>query len=294
MQRAFGGYTVIEVMIFLAISGALLALTIVSIKGQAAHTEFTSSMNNVNSKFQSWIDEVSNGYTGAQIAESSNYICKADFSKHPVLQPAGAPGLAGVGSNSECIVLGKAVQIVTNALPDYGNTIYAYTILGLRTYADSSGISLLSDSISHSNPAAAVSAGADLTEEYKIPDGARVLSIKKPNSGVLNGSRVVGFFTGFKGKNVDVSGGFNNGSSVVQSIQYPFKQDVPPRDATLLDCFKLASSCSPGLNPDPPALTEWDICFGSTRNTDKAMLAILSSNGLGASTKLTMDAGALC
>src|SRR5438132_8093391 len=65
MQRLLpGGYTLIEVMLFLAISSVLLAVSIVVVQGQSGAAEFKTSVDDVNQKLQQWIDQVHNGLSG--------------------------------------------------------------------------------------------------------------------------------------------------------------------------------------------------------------------------------------
>ncbi len=61
MKWAAGGYTIIEVLMFLAISGLIFVTTMVAIRGQAAHSEFIAGTNDINTKLQQWINEVVTG-----------------------------------------------------------------------------------------------------------------------------------------------------------------------------------------------------------------------------------------
>src|SRR5476651_427700 len=110
MQRADFGYTIIEVMIFLAISGLLFLSAVVAVGGQQGHTEFSTSMRDTNSKVQSWIDEVDTGLSDSDFSTSGNrqVSCSLDPSTGgPVLTSTGGTNI-NRGSNSACVFLGKA------------------------------------------------------------------------------------------------------------------------------------------------------------------------------------------
>jgi hypothetical protein len=143
MRPPGGGYTLIEVMLFLAISLAILVTSIVVVGGQEAHAEFSTSMNEINGKVQQWIDEVANGYSANGSSNSSaigNYTCSLGTvekqNNTPVLSLSPSGGNAR-GANPECIFLGKVIQI--NNQDQYSDSIYAYTMLGRRTSVDTDG-----------------------------------------------------------------------------------------------------------------------------------------------------------
>src|SRR5205814_2186232 len=76
MRSNGGGYTIVEVMIFLAISSLLFVAASIAIGGQQAHTEFNTAANDTNTKFQQWIDQVANGFTSSTASGlPSNVTC---------------------------------------------------------------------------------------------------------------------------------------------------------------------------------------------------------------------------
>jgi type II secretory pathway pseudopilin PulG len=289
MQRAFGGYTLIEVMIFLAVSSVLLFVTVGSIRGQQAHTEFSSSINDVNSKFQQWIDTVSNGFSGNTADTSSNLVCHLDGTNHPKLMNAASGNAAG--ANPDCVFLGKALQINTDTGSSDSQHIYAYTVLGRRTFL-SSGVQSTVDNLVDANPKAAIFPGvADLTEDYKIPNGLKVISV---NSTVNPGSRLAGIFTSF-----NTSGNSkNNGSTSIMAVQYPMTSNWPGKNSNVLDCLEFApfpgDPCKSPPTTNGWPMKTWQICFGSTANDDRGLLAINSSNGFGASSHIDKTGPGAC
>ncbi len=299
MQRSRAGYTLVEVMVFLAVSSVLLAMSIVVVRGQEGHTEFTSSMNDVNSKIQHLVDGVVNGLSGSTAsATASDYNCKVEPSSGYAYLDLVGPGQGSArGANPECISLGLVIQVNDDrASPQYSNQITTYTVIGRRTYQTDAGTTDIVDNLVSAKPVAAVfppPVGIDLTQTYKIPNGARILSVSSTNSGgVVSNSHMAGFFNSFNSEaNSFVGGGSNlvrNGNLSLLTVQYPLA-DTSPGLGDATKCIKL----DPTTNCVPPIgqsnlwpMNTWQICFGSTRNDDKARLTFSSTNGLGASTKL--------
>jgi hypothetical protein len=270
-----GGYTLLEVMIFLAVSSLLLFFTNVVFSGQAAHTEFVASMNNVNSKMQEWIDGVGNGLTGSTSAADShlgNYVCTIDpVTNSPKLTSPQFSNGNAAGTNLPCIFLGKAIY--ANDV-NYKTSLTAFTVLGKRTY--NNGVStVLADNLRNANPTAAAflvpgdlaTPSIQLKEEYKIPNGAQIRHAwSSTNAAAIPHDTLGGFF-------IDPS----NASNSLLTVQYPFSAGINPTDSAAPD----------NLWP----MATWNICFESTRSDERALLQVISSNGHGATTNLKLGRG---
>lgn len=121
MKRPQSGYTIIEVMIFLLVSAALLGSVITLISGRTERTRFTQSVENMERRLQDLLNDVSTGY----YPTTGNFACEA--------------GSAGIvftpnrqveqGSNRDCIFLGKALSFSSSSYD-------AYTMVGLRNSGD--------------------------------------------------------------------------------------------------------------------------------------------------------------
>ncbi|HSW99822.1 MAG TPA: prepilin-type N-terminal cleavage/methylation domain-containing protein [Patescibacteria group bacterium] len=97
------GFTIVEVMIVLAVSGGLFIAAAILISGKQNQAGFNSAIQQIQVQIQQTINDVSSGY----FPNSSNFQCTA---------PNGGPlSLTGVGSNAQgtnvgCVFAGKAVQ----------------------------------------------------------------------------------------------------------------------------------------------------------------------------------------
>lgn len=116
-----GGFTVIEVIIVLAISGALFVSAAIMISGRQNQTAFDQAVQQVHSQIQQALNEVSTGY----YPNNTDFQCTALINGSP---PTLSAGNTGQGANSGCIFLGKAIQFtVENHDPEQ---FAIYTITG--------------------------------------------------------------------------------------------------------------------------------------------------------------------
>jgi prepilin-type N-terminal cleavage/methylation domain-containing protein len=116
------GYTIVEVMVVLAVSGVMFVIAAGFINGKQQRAAFTSGVNGMASQVQNVIEQVTDGkYSDIPLN------CNANASgPHPTL------GSSQQGTNSECVFLGKLLRFDSNS-PDY--TISS--LAGIRSTGDS-------------------------------------------------------------------------------------------------------------------------------------------------------------
>lgn len=117
-----GGYTIIEVMMFLLISTALLGSTTAMISGRQERIRFTNSVETFEQKMKDILNDVSTGYYPS--AESFN--CEPDGAGGIILNSGGNDNEKG--TNTGCVFLGKAIELKSGAGSEY-NT---YTVVGAK------------------------------------------------------------------------------------------------------------------------------------------------------------------
>jgi hypothetical protein len=291
MKAPAGGYTLLEVMLFLAISSTLFAATVAVIRGQSTQAEFSTSVNDVNSKFQQWIDDVSNGFTGTSAGSSdadANFTCQiagVGTGRSPQLQAGGLTNARG--TNSDCIFLGKAI-LVNQA--SNNTQIVAVPIVGLRVDDEGEVINNIQDT----EPIAAINApgnlsDVDLSDRYTIPHGTKVLSVRDqacPPAAIC--SHMAGFFT-----SMDSSSGSQN----LLAVQYPYLHtDGNIDDDNVYQCIMLEreAECKTPPTKNLWPMNRWDICLATVRGNNRALLSIISSNGLGAKIKMVTGKSDVC
>jgi prepilin-type N-terminal cleavage/methylation domain-containing protein len=120
------GFTIIETLIVLAITGGLFAAVALTLSGRQARTQFEQSIQEVKSQIEQTINEVATGF----YANTGNFRCNAGGSG-PIL----TAGTTNQGENTGCIFLGKAMQFdMTGTDPEQ---FKVFTVAGLQR--DSAG-----------------------------------------------------------------------------------------------------------------------------------------------------------
>ncbi len=119
------GFTIIEVIIFLSISMALVAGTVVLFNTRIPRSQFSQGVNDLASKLSSSANDVANGF----YPSTSNFTCTNGTI---------SSGSTEQGKNAGCLFLGKAIQFAPNpsctTIPggDKCDAINVYTIYGRR------------------------------------------------------------------------------------------------------------------------------------------------------------------
>lgn len=225
MRRLVGGYTLIEVMLFLAISLVIFAVSVVVVRGQAGESEFRTSVDAVNQQLQQWIDQVQNGLSsstsGSSAAETA-FKCTTNTSsgvRYPELNSGGGGNQRG--ANPDCVFLGDAI-LVNNQTAD-SNHIFEIPIVGLRVNDQGD----LSSSIADSHPIAAIpdaNSNVNLSQTYTIPNGTRVLWAGTSSSCATVTSNSCSYLTGFFTSLSSGAGSQAGGAQSLLAVQYPFYQ----------------------------------------------------------------------
>lgn len=282
MQRVSSGYTIIEVLIFLAISGVLILSSIFFLSGREASNQFAASMRDMQSKMQDWINDATTGFAGSANASSglgtANCNTPSQGGRPRIMASGGGP------NTPDCIFLGKAIQFTDdNSPPTSGqeSKVYAYPIFGTRVNPSGDLVSNLTEAM----PVAADGVGnngtAKLTEEFDLGGSTKVLSIKSAGGT----SHMAAFFLSLGQQTIGI-----NGNEDLAAWQYNLPSNALPanQDGPNGDVEKCVDMISPCGNPVP--LQNWQICFGNGNNNDTAVLTVSSDTGLGATTDLVFKA----
>lgn len=115
------GFTIVETLIVLAVTGAMFLLAVIAISGKQNQAEFDQAINDIQSQIQQQIDQVAAGdYTN-----TGNFTCNGASGNLNI-----QPGTNQQGSNDGCVYLGKVLQFgVRNTDPQQ---YIAYAIAGLK------------------------------------------------------------------------------------------------------------------------------------------------------------------
>ena len=277
MRSESRGYTIIEVLIVLAISGAILSSSIGVFSGRKGATEFSQAMYDLQSKFQNYANSVSS----ASLPSGEAYICKVsgltDGKVYPVL--SAAPAGAVDTTNQDCIYLGQAIQIIPGS-----DTIYNYPVFGLRTVHNGSVDSGdLPSTPAEANPEPALdSSDPDrtkflLVESYQLLNGLSLVSATA--AGSPGEQDLLTFYSSLQNNNT-------SGSQITASARsYAFGSN-DAKSARLRSCIE-GSSC--GASTENPLIGKsWNLCVQNSTGSKKAQLSI-QGTATGITTRLNLE-----
>jgi len=262
------GYTIIEVMIFLAISGVMFIMAAVFIQGKQQRAEFTQGMHDTNAAIQSVINDVANGFYPSR----GDFKCTAALNTAPTFPPSGQ---APEGTNQGCVFMGKVLQFDASANP---SAYRVYSVAG-RQYA------VGSTSIAPGSFAQALPRVVDASTENDTLDwglsvtGLCDLNTLSTNShcNTQNSIGALGFFGSF-----DASQGQQSGAQLVGVTLVPGSQ-LGDNDSTIhQDIINMGTTIPPTVPESNPNIL---LCFDGGDGQHGAIV-IGGSNGQQLSTDL--------
>ncbi len=193
------GYTIVEVMIFLAISGFMFIIAATFVSGKQSRSEFRQGLNDLNSQVQQAISDVSNGF----YPSNGDFSCQASTSGVPVFTIAPNE----TGTNQGCVFLGKVIQFNT------GSSSYKVLSVAGRQFAPNSNDVAASFSDAMPRVVRPPTSPVDLTQTTPLNWGLSVSKII--NEGSVVSTLAIGFFGGYSNYN---SGGLQSGAQSVVTI----------------------------------------------------------------------------
>lgn len=246
--KTSSGYTIIEVMIVLAISGAILGSAILLFQGSQGRTAFDVAVQDANSEITSAIKEVNT----AVAAFPGQYNCTASGAG-PVVSP---PSTNNQGTNTGCIVLGQALW-------PHGSQIDSYTVVGCQykncdsTQGDPA---TLTGALSRTHT-------TYLKQTYTM-SSATVLSSKVTSTGTP--SSLIGFY-------INLSGSPIEGSTTVLQLNSYSGFNSATGDSGVDNCLK--NGCGA-----PALVNQWTLCLQSPYDNSRTATINVNSTSRGIST----------
>ncbi len=117
--RNHNGFTIVEVLIVLAVTSAILISALTLISGSQSKTQFNQAINDINQQIGSTANNVANGYYSNTI---QNKKCTASAAGDEV--PKFNTGAGALGANAGCIYLGRVIQFTK------GEEFYFHNVVG--------------------------------------------------------------------------------------------------------------------------------------------------------------------
>lgn len=227
-NRQLLGYTIIEVMIVLAVSGLIFLMAISFISGKQEHSSFVAGVDQMASEIQDTIQQVGSGeYSDIPINCTPGNGVVPDIS--PTFSGTPSP-TQGQGTNSGCVFVGKFIHFWTASGP---SSYEVFTLAGNRLIGGTT------------NPAASISdvapvpvyptdpynAEYDLTTQDTIPENLKIdttgsiqgITVDDSSGGVHPGVFGFGFMEslGSIATGGDDSGTYLSGGQTIDLIYAP-------------------------------------------------------------------------
>jgi hypothetical protein len=164
------GFTIVETLIVLAVTGFLFVIVAVLIGGKQNKTQFSTGTRDVESRLQTIINEVANGY----YPNTGNFKCDNVAGVPKVVSVIGLP--KEQGTNKDCIFLGKVVQFSPDDISV--EAFHVYSVVGLRLNSSGDPVKNLTEA----NPRLIKLTGS--FEEQTMPFGMKAVdSVADSNTG---------------------------------------------------------------------------------------------------------------
>jgi len=276
------GYTIVEVMIFLAVSASLFVVAAAVISGQQGKSEFAQSLNDIESKIRDVANDVSNGF----YPNTNNFKCTTDGSGSGPAITANAGGTQG--TNFGCIFVGRVLHFGVSGTNSIGYNLY--TVAGQRLVGGSG--SNEATSLSETKPVAVAidtngKSAVNAFDDLKLQSGMMVSKMYYTIGATTTNITALGFFSTFSSY---ANGNLSSGSQSIQLVPIPGPTTTPLNTlssqtaADLIDSFTSAAYDS---NPANGVV----ICFASGGSNQYGQITI-GSNGRALTTKRTVGTGA--
>ncbi len=190
------GYTIVEVMIFLAVSSVMLVAALLLVNGQQNKTEFSQAVRDLESRLQDISNDIATGFYSRAGDMRCSYSTPGNPSSGVHLTPA-----AGVeqGANSDCIFIGRVIQFAPD---DKRSKLRIYDVVGGRQNAAKQEV----DSIQSALPVAIFpgpppnGSAPDFSQEVELGGILRIEEVKytADSGGPTFDTAGIGFFSTFK------------------------------------------------------------------------------------------------
>lgn len=285
VKTQLGGYTIVETLIFLAVSATMFLMAMGLIRGQQNKAEFTNSVREVESRLIELTNNMATGY----YQNTANFSCTVDGTNKPVF--SASPNEQG--ANKDCILVGTVIKF--NADDSYDQ----FTVAGARKFG-----STLVTKLSDAQPQAVYEAGgvpiSNVAPHNVTLYGSKLGCIAKAASCTpgANTAAAVGVFASLSA----VGTGINTQGSSVQSdlIFYPSstvdKSDNNPASVATKISSPVTSYDTAFLAANQNPASGVTICLLSGTTDQYALLHLGGQTGAGNKLAVTTEikSGSTC
>jgi len=266
------GFTLVETMIVLAVSGTILTTALVLVNGRQDRTRFSVAIAQVQLDIQKYINEVSNGY----FPDSQKFTCIATPSQITI----NASG-TGQGQNKDCVFVGKAVQFGEGSTTD---TVTTFPVAGRRLAPSGSEVTNIAEANIRS---IALGNGTNVNLSVKSTLDAG-MTIDDMWTGSKNNrsdkASALGLFTNLASYEVDNSS-LRSGQLMVELYQV---------DGTKVGDSMLTDAVEAVDDGDVTKINQAYICIASGTTDQSGLITIGGANGAELSVTTEIFSGKTC
>jgi prepilin-type N-terminal cleavage/methylation domain-containing protein len=201
------GYTIVEVMVVLAVSGIMFLIAATFINGKQEKASFTEGVNDMASTLQNIVTQVESG----QYSDINLNTCTfTTASKTVTFGPLAG---SGQGTNQDCVFLGKLVYFSYDAPAPQSANYEVFSMAGGRVDGGGNPITTPSD--------AGATVIDSLTSQQTVPQNLLIRNVTVIDTSVSplpQASYGIGFL---QSPSVDVANSLTNGASNVGLYYVP-------------------------------------------------------------------------
>jgi hypothetical protein len=159
------GYTIVETLIFLAVSASMFIMAMAFLNGRQATAEFNTAVRNFDSEIQDVANDVSDGYYSNLAANGETLTCKAD------LALGTDDSEDKQGANKDCLFIGKSIWFS----PGTGaNSFSLITLVGKRLSGAEDVTSLAESGVKAAAKTSSIDTTPDTTTKIFLNNDATV------------------------------------------------------------------------------------------------------------------------
>jgi prepilin-type N-terminal cleavage/methylation domain-containing protein len=206
------GYTIVEVMIVLAVSSIMFLIAASFINGKQARTAFTAGTNEMASQVQDIIEQVTDG-------KYSDIPFKCTVSGLTLtISPAGGSHVP------DCTFLGKFVHFPQGSS---ASSYEVFSLVGAREVNSNPPASLLGDLVTAITPFAPGGGGIEFTTQATVPQSLDVKDVQVTVSGVTKAVWGIGFVQSLGSTN---GGSYISGAQTIGIVYAPSLSALDPSE----------------------------------------------------------------
>ncbi|MDB5166054.1 MAG: prepilin-type N-terminal cleavage/methylation protein [Candidatus Saccharibacteria bacterium] len=270
------GFTIVETMIVLVMTGFILGSAIIMVNGRQNRTRFQVAIGQMQAQMYQIINEVSNGYYPNQ----NQLQCQAFTTGKPKITSGGT----SQGGNHDCVFLGKVVQFGQGATTDQQ---LVFPVAGRRLIGGTGSQEVTK--LSEAQPLAIANTGVpgdsqvDLSEATTMASGLTVADMWI-NNNKSQKANALAFYSSFAAYEADAvslkSGGISLEMYNVGNLQ--------------VGTSGKNQAVSAVNNNSVTKIKQADICLASGTTNESGLLTIGNMSGGDLSVKLSIFSGTTC